>query len=242
MPEKENPFNKKEEDDRNLFTDESDIFGEELKKSRAVVGKKLPQEEQEEDSFSEDDVDLSYEEEKPASPVRRILLIAVSIVAGIALAVGGYFFFTAGSKQAPVDKQVVRTIPEPAPVPAPAVIPSEKPNVIPEIPVKAEPQKPETAQAKEAKPQESVPKLEAKKGPVRTYYVQAGLFENEANAKAVADKLKQKGYAPSVKKIEGKDKKVIFRVTAGTYANFNKAVEVSETLSKQGIQAIVRKQ
>ena len=35
MPEKENPFNKKEDDDRNLFTDESDIFGEEPKKSRA---------------------------------------------------------------------------------------------------------------------------------------------------------------------------------------------------------------
>ncbi len=284
MPEKENPFDKKEDDDRDLFTDESDIFGEELKKSRAEDRGKLPHEELEEDSFPEDDVDLSYGGEKPAGPVRRILLIAVSIVAGIGLGVGGYLFFTAGSKQAPVEKQIARTLPEPAPVPALPVIPSEKPNVIPEIPVKSEPQKPETAQAKEAKAQEPLPKPEAKKESVqkaeaekpktetvpvaaaksgkkkllplkqatknapasikgkRAYYVQAGLFENEANAKAMADKLKQKGYAPSVNKVEAKDNKVMFRVTAGTYANFKKAVEVSKTLNKQGVKAIVHKQ
>ncbi len=287
MTEKENPFDKKEDDDRNLFTDESDIFGEELKKSRAGDRGKLLHEEHEDDSFPEDDVDLSYEEAKPASPVKRILLIAVSIVVGIGLGVGGYFFFTAGSKHAPAEKQIAKTLPEPSPipVPAPAVIPSEKPNVIPEIPVKTEQQKPEATQAKEAKPQDSLPKPEAKKEPVkkaevekpnkekapaavsipeekktatpkraagneagiavkgkRLYYVQAGLFENEANANAVSDKLKQKGFTPSVKKIEGKDKKIMFRVTAGTYANFKKAVEVSENLSKQGVRAIVHKQ
>jgi cell division septation protein DedD len=248
MPEKENPFDKNKDADRDLFTDESDIFGEELKKSRAGDRKKLYHEEQEEDSLLEDEVNLSYEEEKPASQVRRILIIAASIVVGIGLGVGGYFFFTAGNKHAPVEKQIAKTIPEPAPVPVVPVIPSEKPNAIPEIPVKAEPQKPEIAQAKEAKPQEFLSKAEAKKeAPVaikgkRAYYVQTGLFENEANAKAMADKLRQKGYAPSVKNIEGKDKKVMFRVTAGTYANFKKAVEVSETLSKQGVKAIVRKQ
>jgi len=152
MPEKENPFDKKEDDDRDLFTDESDIFGEELKKSRAGAEKRLKQVEREDDSFPEEDVDLYYEEEKPASLVRRILLIAVSIVVCIGLGVGGYFFFTAGSKQVPVEKQVAKTLPEPAPVPALPVIPSEKPNVIPEIPVKSEPQKPETAQTKEAIP------------------------------------------------------------------------------------------
>jgi len=287
MTEKENPFDKKEDNDRDLFTDESDIFGEELKKARSGDRGNLSQEEHEDDSFPEDDVDLSYEEEKPASPVKRILLIAASIVVGIGLGVGGYFFFTAGSKHAPAEKQIAKTLPEPAPVPVPApvVIPSEKPNVIPEIPVKAEPQKPEAAQTKEVKPQETLAKPEAKKEPApktaaekpkketapvaavkpeekkvaatkqparegagkavkgkRAYYVQAGLFELEANAKVMAEKLKQKGYVPSVKKIEGKDKKIIFRVTAGTYANFKKAVEVSETLNKQGVKAIVHKQ
>lgn len=269
MPDKENPFDKKEDDHMDLFTDESDIFGEELKKSRAEVGEKLPQEKHEEDSFPE--VDLSYEEEKPASPVRRILLIAVSIVAGIGLGVAGYFFFTAGSKQAPVEKQIVRTFPEPAPVAPPAVMPSEKPKLIPELPVKSEPRKPETAQAKKEPVQKAeAVKSEKETAPVaaaqagekkpstvkqpakeemlaavkgkRAFYVQTGIFKNEANAKAVADKLKQKGYAPSVKKIEDKENKILFRVIAGTYANFKKAVEVSETLNKQGIKAIVHKQ
>jgi len=284
MPEKGNPFNKNKDDDRNLFTDESDIFGEELNKSRAEAGGQLMQEKQTEDSFSENDGDLLFEEEKPANSLRRILLIVASIVAGIGLGVGGYLFFTAGSKHAPVEKQIVKTLPEPAPVQAPPVIPSEKPNVIPEIPVKSEPQKPETAQAREAKSQEPPPIPETKKERVqkaeaekpkkeatpaaavksegkkplsskqaaekapavtkeeRGYYVQAGFFANEANAKAMAEKLKKLGYAPSVIKVESKDKKVMFRVAVGTYADFKKAVEISETLNKQGIKALVHKQ
>lgn len=287
MTEKENPFDKKEEHDRDLFTDESDIFGEELKKVSTGDRGKLHPEGHEEEIFPEDDIDISYEEQKTASPLRRVLLIAASIVVGIGLGVGGYFFFTAGGKQAPVEKQIARPLPEPAPVPAPApaAIPLEKPNVIPEIPVKTEPQKPETGHAKEVKSQELTPKADAKKEPVqkaeaekpkreaapavaaqsgekktvtekksarketgaaakgkRLYYVQAGLFENETNAKAVGDKLKQKGFTPSVNKVESKDNKVIFRVTAGTYASFKKAVEVSETLNKQGVKTIVHKQ
>lgn len=284
MPEKENLFDRKEDDDRDLFTDEADMFGEELKKSRADRDMGLKQEE--DDHFPEDEVDLSYEHEKSASPVRRILVIAASIVVGIGLGVGGYLFFTAGSKQTPVEKQIVKARPEPAPVPvpAPAAIPSDKPNVIPEIPVKSEPQKSDAAQTKEAKPHEALPKSEAKREPVqkaeaeksgketasvsaaksdekkllspkqtanktptaikgkRAYYVQTGFFENETNAKAMADKLKEKGFTPQVMKVEAKDDKVMFRVTAGAYSSFKKAIEVSETLSKQGLKAIVHKQ
>lgn len=284
MSEKENPFDRKQGDGRDLFTDEADMFGEELKKSGADRDKGLKQED--DDRFLEDDVDLSYEHEKPASPVRRILVIAATIVVGIGLGVGGYLFFTAGSKQTPVEKQIVKVLPEPAPVPvpAPAAIPSEKPNVIPEIPVKSESQKSAAAQTKEAKPHEALPKSEPKREPVqkaeagksgketasvsaatsdekklsspkqaanktptaikgkRAYYVQTGFFENEANAKAMADRLKEKGFTPQVMKVDAKDNKVMFRVTAGTYSNFKKAVVVSETLSKQGLKAIVHKQ
>lgn len=281
MPDKENLFDRKEDEDRDLFADEADMFGEEIKKSRSDRDKGL--ELGEDDSFHEDEVDLSYEQEKQASPVRRILIIAASIAVGIGLGVGGYLFFTAGSKQPPVEKQAVKVLPEPVPVPAPAVIPSEKSNVIPEIPVKSEQQKPDAAQTKEAKPHEAPLKSEAKKEPAKTgagksgketapvaavqseekkpvspkhaaksalasvkgkraYYVQAGLFENEANARAMSDKLKEKGYTPQVKKVEAKDNKVMFRVIAGTYLNFKKAVEVSETLTKQGLTAIVHKQ
>ncbi|MBI5075959.1 MAG: SPOR domain-containing protein [Nitrospirae bacterium] len=285
MTDKENPFDRKEDKDRDLFTDESDIFGEELNKSGDRG--KAQQEEYEEDSFPEDDVDRSYEEEKPASPVRRILLIAASIVVGIGLGVGGYFFFTAGSKQAPAEKQIVKTLPEPAlvPAPVPAAIPSEKPNVIPEIPVRTEPLKTETAQAKDAKPQESLPKPEARKEPVQkpeaekskktaasaaavkpeekkllspkpavnkedlaapkgkgAYYVQAGLFENEKNAKAVAQKIRQKGFTPVIRKVADAQNRTLYRVTVGSYSSHKKAVEGSDALGKQGVKAIVRKQ
>jgi cell division septation protein DedD len=280
MPEKENPFEKIKDDARDLFADESDIFGKELKKPHAENSEKLPQEEQH-DGFSEDEADLSYGQEKPESPVRRILLIAATIVVGIGLGVGGYLFFTAGSKKEPVEIKVAKVLPDPVPMPAPAVMPSEKPMVIPEIPVKSEPQQSETAQAKEAKPQESLPKSETKEAPVQkaeagnpkkeatsasaakpeeekklllpkessaavkgkgAYYVQAGLFENEQNADAVAQKIRQKGFTPMIKKTTNAQQKTFYRVTVGSYSSFKKAAEVSEALGRQGITAIVRKQ
>ncbi|MDP2156843.1 MAG: SPOR domain-containing protein [Nitrospirota bacterium] len=251
MPEKENPFNRKDDDARNLFTDESDIFGDELKKPHTEAEEELLQEKQDEDRFPDEDIDLSYEEEKPASPVRRMLLITASIVAGIALGVGGYLFFTAGNKHAPLEKQVTGVLPEPVAIPIPPVVPVEKPNVIPEIPVKAEMQKPVTAQAKEAKPQEKkllTPKQASKKETPAAaqgkgaYYVQAGLFENEKNANTVAQKIKKKGFTPTVRKLENARKKTLYRVTVGSYGSHKKAVEVADALGKQGVKAIVRKQ
>lgn len=251
MPEKENPFNRKEDDARNLFADESDIFGDELKKPHTEAEEELLQEKQEDDRFPDEDIDLSYEEEKPASPVRRLLLITASIVAGIALGVGGYLFFTAGNKHAPLEKPVAVVLPEPVAIPIPPVVPIEKSNVIPEIPVKAEPQKTETAQAKEAKSQEKkllTPKQASKKETPAAaqgkgaYYVQAGLFESEKNANTVAQKIKKKGFTPTIRKVANVQKKTLYRVTVGSYRSHEKAIEVSEALGKKGIKAIVRKQ
>lgn len=251
MPENENPFNKKEDDDRNLFADESDIFGDELKKPRAEVEEKLPQEKQEDDRFSEEDIDPSYEEKKPTSLARKILLIAASIAAGIALGVGGYLFFTAGNKQSPVEKQVTNALPEPAAIPMVPAVPLEKSKVLPEMPVKAEPQKSETASVAAEKSEEKKllpPKLAAKKeAPAAVkgkgaYYVQAGLFENEKNANSFARKIKQKGFTPTVRKVANARKKTLYRVTVGSYRSHKKAVEVSEALNKQGVRALVRKQ
>lgn len=256
MPEQDSPFNKKQDNDRSLFADESDIFGEESEiSSPDLSGEKL-QEKEEDSGFSEED--LSYEEEKPASPVKRILLITASIVVGIGLGIGGYFFFTAGNKPVPVEKQVTTVLPEPANIPSPPDVPAEKSNVIPEIPVKAEPQKPEPAQAKEAKPVEARPTPEKKKQmPVKqaakketsdsvegrgAYYVQAGLFENEKNAENLAGKIKQKGFTPTIRKETNTQKKTLYRVTVGNYSSKKKAVDVSKALGKQGVQSLVRKQ
>lgn len=281
MQERENRFNKKQEDDRNLFADESDIFGEEQKKSGAGFGTELPHDDQEEHSFSDDEADLSYEEEKPANSVRRILLIAASVVAGIGLGVGGYLFFTAGNKIAPAGKQVVKVLPGPAAVPMPPALPSDKPNVIPEIPVKTEPQHPEKAQEKEVKSQESLPKSEARNEPLQkpaaekpkqetapaaavkseekkplpkqaakeaapaakgkgAYYVQAGLFENEKNANAVALTIRQKGFKSTISKVTDAQKRTLYRVTVGQHSNYKKALKVSEALGQQGVKAIVK--
>ncbi len=273
----------RQDDDRNLFADESDIFKEERKKSGAGSGQELPYETQEEDSSS-DEADPYFEEEKPASPVRRILLIAGSIVAGIALGVGGYLFFTAGNKITPAGKQVVKVLPdEPGAVPMPPALPSGKPNVIPEVPVKTEPPSSETAQAKEAKSQDPLPKPETKKEPLPNpaaekpkkeaapaaavksqekqqlpskpaahkeapvfakgkglYYVQAGVFESQDNANAVARKIRQKGFTPTIMKVTDDEKKILYRVTVGRYSSHNKAAKVSEALGRQGVKTIVK--
>jgi len=271
----------REDNDRNLFADESDIFGEERKKSGAEAGQEPPHEDREDDSFSDDEADPYFEEEKPASPVRRILLITASIVAGIALGVGGYLFFTAGSKNAPMEKQVVKVLPEPSGVPMPPALPSDKPNVIPEIPVRTEPQKAETAPAREMKPQDSLPKPEAKKETVQkaevqkpgeatvpaavvrskekkplpqkkqapaavkekgAYYLQAGLFESQKNADAVARKIKQKGFTPTIRKVTDAQKQTMYRVTVGRYSSYKKAAQAADALGKKGVKTIVRKQ
>jgi len=87
-------------------------------------------------------------------------------------------------------------------------------------------------------------KAEGKKPPPqkRTYYVQAGLFENEANANALAEKIRQHGHAASVARVEIPEKNTLYRVTAGSFTSFNKAVAVSDTLNKKGIKTIVHKQ
>ena len=292
MPEKKDPADKKEEafDDKDLFSEDTDVFGEELKKSLEEVQQEPSGELHEEADMVGDEVDLSYEE-KPAGPFKRIMIIGASVVIGIVLGIGGYFFFTAGNKQTPNQKQVTKVLPEPAPVtPAP---PSEKPNAVPEIAVKQEPQRPEpinpeqmkagSVQTKDAKlqepakkdavkepaqkaepekpqqvpapasaakaeekkitPQKQIPaKASASAKPKRTYYVQAGLFENEANANALAEKIRQHGHAASVARVEIPEKKTLYRVTAGSFTSFNKAVALSDTLNKKGIKAIVHKQ
>jgi len=293
MPEKKNPAERKEDafDDKDLFSEDADSFNEELKRSVEEVEQEPSGELREEADLPKDEVDLSYGE-KSADPLKRIMIIGASIVIGIVLGIGGYFFFTAGNKQAPVQKQVVKVLPEPSQVP-PAP-PAEKPKVIPELTVKQEPQKPEpvnpeqmksgSAQKKEAKLRETAQKdagkepaqqaepekpqnvpppaaavkaeekkptpqkrTSAKQTPTsakikRTYYVQAGLFENEANANALAEKIRQHGQTASIVRVDTPEKKTLYRVTAGSFTSFNKAVAVSDTLNKKGIKAIVHKQ
>jgi len=199
--------------------------------------------------------------EPPVSPVRRVLIIAASIVAGIALGIGGYLFFTAGTKQASTRKQVAKVLPGPAAVaPSAPASPAEKPNIIPEIPVKQEPLEPKTAQQKESKNKEQAPaearssgkKEDSQKQPEKkvvpkpsadtAYYVQAGVFENRDNAAALAARIKEAGFDASVQKVDNAGKKTLYRVIAGSSVSHEKAVEMSASLSRKGIKTIVRRQ
>ena len=200
--------------------------------------------------------------EPPVSPVRRVLMIAASIVAGIALGIGGYLFFTAGTKQTPARKQVAKVLPDPVTVaPSAPASPAEKQKIIPEIPVKQEPLEPRAAQQKESKIKEPVPteqkssekkedpqkqpskKVVPKPGAADTaYYVQAGVFENRDNAAALAARIKEAGFTASIQTVDSRGRKTLFRVIAGSSASHEKAVEMSASLSRKGIKTIVRKQ
>jgi cell division septation protein DedD len=189
-------------------------------------------------------------------------MIAASIVAGIALGIGGYLFFTAGTKQTPARKQVAKVLPDPVTVaPSAPASPAEKQKIIPEIPVKQEPPDSRAAQKKESKIKEPVPaeqkssekkedpqkqpskKVVPKPGAADTaYYVQAGVFENRDNAAALAARIKEAGFTASIQTVDSPGRKTLYRVIAGSSASHEKAVEMSASLSRKGIKTIVRKQ
>ena len=204
----------------------------------------------------------SATEEAPPSPVRRGLLIGASVIAGIALGIGGYLFFSAGNKDVPARQQVTKVLPDPATVvPADPGTPAGKQHVIPEIPVKQEPpasgeagqtelprKKPVPAEGTTAAKPSRAQTESAKKEiadrdiPAGSYYVQAGVFASRGNADALAKKIREKGFAASITKVERAGGKSLYRVIAGTAASHTKAQEISESLRKKGIKTIVRRQ
>lgn len=242
------------DEERDLFSAMPDRSGEGTLSSR---------DEREPDVSGMSDFPAGDEGNISSSPVRRGVMIAASIVTGIALGVGGYLFFTAGNKQQPVHKQVTKVLPAPsAGTPAAPAMPGEKQGRITEIPVKQEQEDQGTAKQQQAKAQEPAapegkvtgkaaeeklqPAKKAVSKPVPVpaegqYYVQAGLFGNKDNAVALAAKIRKTGYEASVKNEEGPDKKTLYRVVAGTYTSHKKAVEMSESLGRKGIKTIVRR-
>jgi cell division protein FtsN len=203
-----------------------------------------------------DDVDTSGE--SGTSPVRRAVLVIAAIVAGVAVGMGGYLFFTAGTTQAPAQKQIKEVLPGPAAVPQtiPASPPAQ-PGAIPEIPVKEEPVSAGEAPQKESAshgPASSVEKVAgaysaASQGPQGKaaadrkgmYILQAGVFGNKDNADALVGKIRNAGVTASIIEIESAGKQPLYKVTAGTFATREQAVETSELLGSKGIKTIVRR-
>jgi DNA-binding response OmpR family regulator len=196
----------------------------------------------------------------PPSLVRRGLLIGASVIAGIALGIGGYLFFSAGDKQVPARKQVTKVLPGPAAVvPAAPGAPARRQDIIPEIPVKQEPSVPDTAGQAETPRQKPVPAVvktaagpagaqkesatkESADGDILagSYDVQAGVFESKDNADALAAKIRKAGIAASILKVESSGTKRLYRVYAETAASHNRALQMSESLRRKGINTFVR--
>jgi len=246
-------------EERDLFSEVTASSGDEMKTVRDEHGYE-PEVHDISDNPSGDDDPVTGD--VPPSLVRRGLLIGAWVIAGIALGIGGYLFFSAGNKQVPARKQVTKVLPGPATVvPAAPGVPAGRQDVIREIPVKQEPPVPDTAGQAESPRQKPVPaevktaarpvgaqKESATKEsadghmPAGSYYVQAGVFESKHNADALAAKIRKAGFAAFIEKVESTGKKSLYRVFAGTAASHNKALEMSESLRRKGINTIVRQQ
>ncbi|MEK6653476.1 MAG: SPOR domain-containing protein [Nitrospirota bacterium] len=114
-------------------------------------------------------------------------------------------------------------------VPAPVAKPVDKPAPVPILAVK-----PSTTA--------STPKPEAKPSAKAAFHIQVGAFKNEANAAALTNQYKDKGYDAFTSKAQ-KEKEIIYRVLIGKFENRKEASKLAEDIGrKEKIKAIVFKE
>lgn len=127
---------------------------------------------------------------------------------------------------------------EAAPMPSepPSEISVTQPDIAPEPPARA-PAKAQTPTTNKA--ETPVPKSKAARGD-KGWFVQVGTFSNPENARALADKLKRKGYPASLESVRVEQTKVV-RVRVGPYPQDAKAKTIQADIQKGlGIRGIVR--
>lgn len=153
------------------------------------------------------------------------------------------------AKPAGDTKTVIAEVPQsatPAPAPKPPMeatpMPSEPPSEISvtQPDVAAEPAAPAPRVPTKAEtPAPTKPKMAAARSD-KGWFVQVGTFSNPENARALADKLKRKGYPASLESVRVEQTKVV-RVRVGPYGQDNKAKTVQADIQKGlGIRGIVR--
>lgn len=139
---------------------------------------------------------------------------------------------------APAPKPPVETTPMPSE--PPSEISVTQPDIAPEPPASAPtraPTKAPTPDKAQAPAQKS--KTAAAQGD-KGWFVQVGTFSNPDNARALADKLKRKGYPASLESVRVEQTKVV-RVRVGPYPQDAKAKTVQAEIQKGlGIRGIVR--
>lgn len=120
-------------------------------------------------------------------------------------------------------------VPAPKAAPAPAAKPADKPAHVPILTVK-----PATTA--------SAPKPEAKPSAKAAFHIQVGAFKNEANAAALTNQYKDKGYDAFTSKAQ-KEKEIIYRVLIGKFENRKEASKLAEDIGrKEKTKAIVFKE
>lgn len=121
------------------------------------------------------------------------------------------------------------TVPAPKAAPVPVAKPVDKPTPVPILAVK-----PSTTA--------STPKPKAKLSAKAAFHVQVGAFKNEANAAALTNQYKDKGYDAFTIKAQ-KEKEIIYRVLIGKFENRKEASKLAEDIGrKEKIKAIVFKE
>ncbi len=141
----------------------------------------------------------------------------------------------------PVQQEAAKAIPsqeqqkipqqpaKPAHAQAPAARPADKPASVPILTVKPATTAP-------------VPKPEAKPLAKAAFHIQVGAFKNEANAAALTNQYKDKGYDAFTSKAQ-KEKDIIYRVLIGKFQNRKEASKLAEDIGrKEKTKAIVFKE
>jgi cell division protein FtsN len=186
------------------------------------------------DPASDLDEELGVTKEINRGTKRAEFMRRIYIVILILLLVGGGFLlsFVIG-KRVLIPIKALPSIYVSSPAPEKAE-PEESAKAEDEALVEVPAEKPAET-AKEVKPAEPEPMSKAAPVSSKYFKVQAGVFNDEANAVKFADELKAKGFPTFIKSLPDKR----FRVQVGAYEKRQFAEKLVEDLKKTGFSAII---
>lgn len=162
------------------------------------------------------------------------LLIPVAAIALIVLIGGGFLLYNVLMKEPQIQRPAIVKREKPAQEQT-AQVQSPKEQLKPEQQDKR--RKPVTTTAPAPKPS---PVKAVRPQAKSIYAVQLGVYKNRANATALVQKYKQKGYDAYIQKITTADKGILYKVLIGKFESRRKAVELSRSIrNKENISTII---
>ncbi len=229
-------------------TAESETAGEAIHETAQEAEDPLPDEgaNKRVPQIAEEPVD-EFATESKGGRMKKFLAVAAAVLVLIAGAAAGAFFFFHGTQQkiavpnmeAPAKKEQAVAVQKKEVVPPAG---QDKP---PSVPVRATADSPASAKAAEKSGAPNVAQgntakpADAKQpaGAGNVYSVQVGAFQNERNAAALSEKLKEKGYDSFIVRGGGS---AVQRVLIGRFdAPGKAAVQARLVLEKEGLKSII---